>query len=70
MSFKIVQHNTQICRAQILGLVPTHTLYNKPFSTVYCKKCAKLYPGKKKNANIFYLCKILGRSAFFRRAIL
>ena len=47
----------------------TH-LYFKPFSTVFYKKCAKLYPGEEKNANIFYLCKILGRGGFFRRAIL
>lgn len=43
----MIQHNIQLYRAQISGLVPTHTLY-KPFSTVYCKKCAKLHPGKKK----------------------
>ena len=46
MSFT-VQHNIQLRRAQILGLVPTHTLY-KPFTGIYCKKRAKLHPGKKK----------------------
>ena len=40
-----------------------------PFICIYCKYCAKTIRQVEKNEKSFYLSKIAGRSAFFRRAL-